>query len=61
MVIVKHNGEASFRGHKLKVPNCLLKLPIAFRADPQHDGHFDVFFCHQPFMRLDLNSLTARR
>jgi len=61
VVIVKHNGEASFRGHRLKVPNCLLKLPIAFRADPQHDGHFDVFFCHQPFMRLDLNCLTVRR
>ena len=61
VVTVKHNGQASFLGHKLKVPNCLLKLPIAFRADPHHDGHFNVFFCHHSFMRLDLNSLPARR
>jgi transposase InsO family protein len=56
VIMVKHNGEANFRGRSLKVPNCLLKLPIAFRADPQHDGRFNVFFCHHPFMRVDLNT-----
>ena len=60
VVTVKHNGEANFQGHRLKVPNCLLKLPIAFRANPLNDGHFTVFFCHHPFMKLDLNSLPAK-
>jgi transposase InsO family protein len=59
VVMVKHNGEANFQGCKLKVSNSLLKLPIAFRADPKHDGMFDVFFCHHRFMRLDFNALTA--
>ena len=60
VVTVKHNGEANFQGHRLKVPNCLLKLPIAFRANPLNDGHFTVFFCHHPFMQLDLKSLPAK-
>jgi transposase InsO family protein len=59
VVVVKHNGEANFKGYRLKVSNSLLKLPIAFRADPQHDGMFDVFFCHHRFLRLDFNALTA--
>jgi hypothetical protein len=37
----------------------LTKLPVALRADPQHDGCFDAYFCHQRFMRLDLNAMTA--
>jgi hypothetical protein len=36
----------------------LLKLPIAFRPDPRHDGVFNVFFCHQRFMKLDLREPT---
>jgi transposase InsO family protein len=59
VVTVKHNGEVNFKGHKLKVPNALLKLQIALRADPQHDGCFDLFFCRHRFMRVDLNDLPA--
>lgn len=59
VVMVKHNGEVRFRGRTLKVSNSLLKLPIAFRADPGKDGVFDVFFCHHRFMRLDMNAATA--
>jgi transposase InsO family protein len=59
VVIVKHNGEARFRGHKLQVPKALLKLPIAFRPDPHQDGVFDVYFCHQSFMRLDFSTLST--
>jgi transposase InsO family protein len=56
---VHWNGEVRFRGHRFKVSNALTKLPIALRADPLHDGCFDAYFCHQRFMRLDLNGLTA--
>jgi transposase InsO family protein len=58
VVVVKHNGEVSFQGRKLHVSNALLKLPIAFRPDPRHDGVFNVFFCHQRFMKLDLREPT---
>lgn len=56
VVGVKWNGEVNFQGRKLKVSNALLKLPVAFRADPLHDGCYDVFFCHHRFMRVDLRA-----
>ena len=59
VAVVKHNGEVSFRGHKLRVSSALLKLPIAFKPDADHDGAFDVFFCHHRFMRVDLNALKT--
>ncbi|MDP3228129.1 MAG: IS481 family transposase [Acidovorax sp.] len=58
VVVVKHNGEAVVHGHKIKVPNSLLKMPIAFRSDPGRDGALDVFFCHQRFMQLDRDYKT---
>jgi transposase InsO family protein len=61
VAVVKHNGEVSFRGHKLRVSSALLKLPIAFKPDANHDGTFDVFFCHHRFMRVDLNALNANK
>jgi transposase InsO family protein len=51
---VKWNGELHFQGRRLKVSNALLKLPVAFRPDPAHDGCYDVFFCHHRFMQVDL-------
>lgn len=59
VAVVKWNGEVHFKGRKLRVSSALLKLPIAFRADPQQDGQYDVFFCHHRFMRLDLNGPSA--
>ena len=59
VIEIKWNGELRFRGHKLRVSSALTKLPVALRADPAHDGCFDAYFCHQRFMRLDLNALTA--
>ena len=52
---VSWNGLVRFHGHRLRVSNA---LPIAFRADPAHDGHFDVYFCHHRFMRVDLRALS---
>ena len=57
---VSWNGLVRFNGHRLRVSNALLKLPIAFRADPSHDGHFDVYFCHHRFMRVDLRALSEQ-
>ena len=59
VAFVKWNGEVHFKGRQLRVSSALLKQPIAFRADPQHDGQYDVFFCHHRFMRLDLNAPGA--
>ncbi len=59
VAVVKWNGEVHFKGHQLRVSSALLKLPIAFRADAEHDGRYDVFFCHHRFMRVDLNALMS--
>lgn len=58
VAVVKHNGEVVVHGHKIKVPNSLLRMPIAFRSDPNRDGGLDVFFCHQRFMQLDTDYKT---
>jgi transposase InsO family protein len=57
---VSWNGEVRLNGHRLRVSNALLKLPIAFRADPAHDGCFDVYFCHHRFMHVDLRALSEQ-
>lgn len=56
---VDWNGLVKYRGKRFKVSNALHRLPIALRADPNHDGYFDVFFCHQRFMRLDMSAKMA--
>ena len=59
VLTVGWSGQVRWRGHRLKVSNALIKLPVAFRADPQRDGCFDLFFCHHRFSRVDLAALTA--
>lgn len=54
---MKWDGKVSFKGRPLKVSNALKDLPIAFRPDPAQDGCYDVYFCHQRFMRLDFRLL----
>jgi transposase InsO family protein len=53
-------GEIRFHGRLVKTSEALAGLPVAVRPDPSHDGYFDLFFCHQRFMRLDLNDLCAQ-
>lgn len=43
-----------FRGNSYPTSNALIGLPIALRPDPDMDGCFDLYFCHQRFGRLDL-------
>lgn len=57
VVTVKWDGRVNFKGHRLKVSNALKDLPIAFRPDPAQDGCYDVYFCHQRIMQLDLRLL----
>ena len=54
VVTVGWNGQARLKQHKFRVSSSLLKLPIAARPDPLHDGCFDLFFCHHRFGRIDL-------
>jgi transposase InsO family protein len=57
VLTVKWDGKVVFKGHRLKVSNALHQLPIAFRPDPEQDGCYDVYFCHQRFMQLNLRLL----
>lgn len=59
VLTVGWNGLINFHGLKLRLSSALHRLPIALRPDPSADGCFDAYFCHQRFMRLDMNALTA--
>ena len=54
VVNVVSNGWFRFRGQQIKVSNALKGLPIALRPRQGQDGCFDVYFCHQRIMQLDL-------
>lgn len=54
VVTVGWNGIFKFKGRRWHTSSALHRLPIALRADPHSDGVFHAYFCHQPFMTLDL-------
>jgi transposase InsO family protein len=54
---VPDKGWLKFRGLTIRMSEALYRLPVALR--PVADGCFDIYFCHQRFMRLDMNALTA--
>ncbi|STQ89008.1 Integrase core domain [Iodobacter fluviatilis] len=57
VITVGWGGEVKLQNHKFKVSSALHRLPIALRADSLNDGVFDLYFCHQHFGRIDLNTL----
>ena len=59
VVTVGCNGVIRFQGRRLQVTRSLRKLPIGLRPNPNIDGVFDAYFCHQKFMSLDLTSNTV--
>ncbi len=61
VIEVGWNGFIKFRGHSVRTSSALHRLPIALRPDPDRDGFFDAYFCHQRFMRLDINNLPAQQ
>jgi len=48
------NGLVKFQRRWWKVSNALKDHPIAFRPNSV-DGQYDVYFCHQRIMTIDLN------
>lgn len=55
VLTVKWDGFVRFKGRKLRLSKALHRLPVAFRAREEQDGVFDIYFCHQPFMQVDMN------
>ena len=56
---VPDKGWLKFRGVTIRMSTALYRLPVALRPVAGLDGCFDVYFCHQRFLRLDMNALTA--
>jgi hypothetical protein len=52
---VQDKGEISFHGHLLRLSRALRGQPVRLRPTAS-DGHFDVYFCHQKLMDLDLRA-----
>jgi transposase InsO family protein len=57
---VNVRGEVRFQGRLFKTSEALAGLPVAIRAGQAEDGCFDLYFCHQRFMRLDLRDALAQ-
>lgn len=54
VVEVMCNGIVKFNQHQLKVSNALQGLPVAFRKDHEHDGLYQLYFCHHRLAVLDI-------
>lgn len=54
VVTVGCSGVVRFQGRRFKVSTALKDQPIAFRPT-QRDGHFEIYYCHQRIMTIDLN------
>jgi transposase InsO family protein len=52
-------GIVKFKGRRLRTSYALHGQPVAFRADPQYDGVYDVFYCHQRIDKFDLNEVES--
>jgi transposase InsO family protein len=55
VVKVAAPGWINFRGRRWPITRALSGLPIAVRPDPDHEGRFQLYFCHQRFAVIDLN------
>lgn len=55
IVTVGTNGWLTFQRRRWKVSTALTHQPIAFRPTAT-DGRYDVYFCHQRIMTIDLNA-----
>lgn len=55
VVTVGWNGFVKFMGRQFRLSNALHQLPVGIRPDSRQDGCFEVYFCHQRFMQLDMN------
>jgi transposase InsO family protein len=56
VITVGWNGFIRFKGRKLRTSTALHRLPIAIRPNPEGDDLYDLYFCHQRFMTVDLQS-----
>ena len=54
VVKVGWNGQVKFKGRCLHVSSALKDLPIAFRPTT-NDMRYEVYFCHQRILTIDLN------
>ena len=59
VAVVGWNGITSFKGRKYRFSSALHRLPVGIRANPQHEGLFDVYFCHQRFAQIDLRTASS--
>lgn len=53
---VDANGCVAFRGAAYRISRALRGNPVALRPDPEHEGVYAVYFCHQQVRVIDLNA-----
>lgn len=58
LTVHENTGEISFQGRRWPIGTAFVGLPVGVRPT-QHDGIFDVYFCHQRVATLDARNETA--
>lgn len=59
VVTVNTHGFVSLNNEPMQVSKALVGLPVAFRKDHEHDGLYQLYFCHHRLGELDLRSIKA--
>ena len=54
---VQQGGWISFEGRDIRLSKALAGSAVALRATGEHDGTFDVYFCHQRVDFVDLRNM----
>jgi transposase InsO family protein len=55
IVLTVSHDRIKFAGHYWAITRALRGLPIALRPDPDADGVYHLYFCHQRFGAIDLS------
>lgn len=54
VITVGWKGVITFKGRKVRTSAALHRLPVAIRPAVHDDALYDLYFCHQRLMQLDL-------
>ncbi len=56
---VQSDGSISFKGHALRLSKALTGQSVALRPQPNSDGIYQIYFCHQLLNTINLRSLAS--
>lgn len=56
---VDTSGKIDFLGRRYRIGKALRRQRVALRPNPEIDGQYTVYFCHQPVRTIDLHQIDS--